>query len=142
MLPFDESQTLHLHIVLTAMMTGVIWVIQLVHYPSFQYVESSVYTKFQKFHMRSITYIVMPLMIGELLTAFLLLAYQTSMLYFLNLAGVVLIWLSTAVLSVPCHAKLEKAYSFEQAHKLVKTNWPRTILWSARLILLMSLSLN
>lgn len=136
MLPFEESQVLSFHMSLTAIMTGVIWVIQLVHYPSFHYVNMVVYTKFQKFHMSRISFIVMPVMIFEIVSAMLLLVYSSTWLYVLNMLLLFMIWLSTALLSVPCHARLEKAYSFEDVDKLVKTNWPRTLLWSLRLILL------
>lgn len=136
MLPLDESQILSLHLCLTAMMTGVIWVIQLVHYPSFHYVNMVVYTKFQKFHMFRISFIVMPAMILEIVSGMLLLVFSSSWAYILNMIFLILIWLSTALLSVPCHTRLEKAYSFEDVDRLVKTNWPRTLLWSARLALL------
>ena len=136
MLLFNESFIFILQIVFTALMTGVIWVIQLVHYPSFHYVNMVVYPKFQKFHMKRISFIVMPFMIMEMLTAFLLVSLNQSVVYVLNLLALILIWLSTAFLSVPCHSKLEKAYSYEQVDRLVRTNWPRTILWSLRLTLL------
>lgn len=144
MLPFNESVLslnesvlLNIHIALTAIMTGVIWVIQLVHYPSFHYVNMVVYTKFQKFHMFRISFIVMPVMILEIITAMLFFVFSSSWLYILNMFLLVLIWLSTALLSVPCHTRLEKAYSYDDVDKLVKTNWPRTLLWSTRLVLLL-----
>lgn len=136
MSPFEEPLILSFHVILTALMTGVIWVIQLVHYPSFHYVNMVVYTKFQKFHMARISYIVMPLMIGELVSGLTLLAYNMSVVYILNMVCLSLIWLSTFLLSVPCHAKLEKAYNYDAVERLVLTNWPRTLLWSGRLLLL------
>ena len=136
LLNFDLSGLLNLHLTLTALMTGVIWVIQLVHYPSFHYVNMVVYTKFQKFHMARISFIVMPLMILELVTALMLLAYSQNIYFIANLLMLGLTWLSTALLSVPCHSRLEKAYSYEDVDKLVKTNWPRTLLWSLRTVLI------
>ena len=47
-------------------LVGLIWTIQVVHYPSFSYVDNDHYIDFQHFHMRAITYIVMPLMLFEL----------------------------------------------------------------------------
>ena len=54
-------------------MVGVIWVIQLVHYPSFHFIDKDIYDSFQKFHMNKISIIVIPVMILELATGFLLL---------------------------------------------------------------------
>ena len=62
------------HLIFTSIMTGVIWVIQIVHYPSFHFIEKESYTAFQKFHMNSISLIVVPVMILELATGVLLLA--------------------------------------------------------------------
>jgi hypothetical protein len=42
---------------------------------------------------------------------------------------------STLFLSVPLHAKMALAHNDETGRKLVVTNWPRTIAWSARLTL-------
>ena len=50
-------------------MVGVIWVIQLVHYPSFHFINKKDYEQFQDFHMKRITYIVMPTMLIELAPA-------------------------------------------------------------------------
>ena len=47
-----------LHLIATSVMVGVIWVIQLVHYPSFHFVELKQYTTFQRFHMARISYVV------------------------------------------------------------------------------------
>ena len=67
---FDDL--LMFHIVSTSIMVGVIWVIQLVHYPSFKYVKESDYIIFQKYHMSNISYIVFPVMFTELITALLI----------------------------------------------------------------------
>jgi len=67
---FDDL--LIFHIISTSIMVGVIWVMQLVHYPSFKYVKESDYTIFQKYHMSNISYIVFPVMFTELITALLI----------------------------------------------------------------------
>lgn len=67
---FDDL--LMFHIVSTSIMVGVIWVMQLVHYPSFKYVKESDYIIFQKYHMSNISYIVFPIMFTELITALLI----------------------------------------------------------------------
>lgn len=127
---------LPIHLLVTAMMTGLIWTIQLVHYPSFHFVNIVVYKEFQKFHMSRISIIVMPLMIFELLSGVFLMMLNQQYLFFVNFILIVLIWLSTFLLSVPAHSKLEKGYNHEAVNQLVNTNWVRTLLWTVRLILL------
>ena len=45
------------------------------------------------------------------------------------------IWLSTFALQVPCHARLGRGFSLGAWRLLVRSNWVRTVLWSARLAL-------
>ena len=116
-------------------MTALIWVIQIVHYPSFQFVSTDNFIEFEKFHVSRITYIVAPMMILEILTAMVLLK-DLNFLFILNFILLVLIWASTFFLSVPLHEKLLKHHSYKDIKKLIYTNWPRTILWSTRSILL------
>ncbi len=42
---------------------------------------------------------------------------------------------STILVSVPLHAKMALAHNDETGRRLVITNWPRTIAWTARLAL-------
>lgn len=125
-----------LHLVSTAAMTGLIWTIQLVHYPSFHFINIVVYEEFQKFHMQRISIVVMPLMILEFITGLLLLVLSQEQFFLVNFVLIVMIWLSTFLLSVPEHSKLEKGYNHKAVDRLVSTNWVRTLLWSVRLVLL------
>ena len=112
---------------------GLIWVIQLVHYPSFLYVEESRFIDFQAFHTRRIDYIVMPLMSIELGTS-------AAMWWFSNYIEltsygfyiVLLIWIATGLFSVPNHNKLEKSKDEDAIRALVNTNWIRTTLWTIK----------
>lgn len=79
----------------------------------------------------------MPLMILELVTAIALVVKFNSVTYFwTNLMGVLLIWLGTFLISVPLHNILSKKIDSAIVKRLVFTNWHRTVLWTARLILL------
>lgn len=125
-----------LHFSTCLMMCGVIWIVQIVHYPTFFMINELSFKDFQKFHMSSISYIVMPLMITELLTAIWLLMHLKNLPSLINLSLLILTWISTFLLSVPAHKKLELKRSDTSIFTLVKTNWPRTLLWSARSIAL------
>ena len=117
-------------------LTGLIWVIQLVHYPSFNFAQKDNFSTFMNFHQMRISLIVVPIMILELLLAVFLVYIKSSSLSWINLILLLGIWLSTFILSVPKHANLTGGFSQEMVHSLVNTNWPRTILWSLRSILL------
>ena len=120
------------HFAATWFMVGLIWIIQLVHYPSFHWVDESRFSRFAQFHSSSISKIVMPVMIVELLTGLILIVnYEEIMMQF-NLVALILIWLVTMFLSVPCHKKLAEGYNPETVDSLVSSNWLRTILWSIR----------
>jgi hypothetical protein len=47
-----------------------------------------------------------------------------------------LIWLSTAVVQVPLHQSLAARYDDSTLRRLVRSNWLRTMAWTARGLLL------
>ncbi|MEN9835903.1 MAG: hypothetical protein RL011_2096 [Pseudomonadota bacterium] len=117
------------------LMTGLIWLVQLVHYPSFHLVNPQRFQEFHDQHSSRISFIVAPLMGLELVTAILLVYERSdSYIWWLNLLGMVLIWACTAFLSVPLHNQLTNGYDYDKVNALVLTNWPRTLLWTARSI--------
>ena len=114
---------------------GLIWTIQIVHYPSFLYIDKKKSFEFQDFHMKSITYIVMPLMLLELFCGAILLYKNYSNLIFLSgYISLLIIWAWTFFVNVPVHSKLIIDFNEDLIRKLIKSNWPRTILWSFKLI--------
>lgn len=128
------------HYISTVFMCGLIWLVQLVHYPYFKYVSEEDFVIAQNFHMKYITIIVMPIMLIELFTGIYLLVSPIAEVFqgiiFVNFALLVLIWLSTHFLSVPLHNKLTIGKNEGLINDLTKSNWPRTILWTGRTILL------
>jgi uncharacterized membrane protein len=127
------------HAAATWFMTGVIWIVQVVHYPLFSYADRTTYPAFADAHGRLITLIVAPAMLAELVTALLLLADRPPFLSVRTaLAGVALvglIWSSTVLLQVPMHGQLAQGYDARAHGWLVGTNWIRTIAWTARSLL-------
>ena len=121
-----------LHTASTTFLCGLIWCIQLVHYPSFRFVSPDRFVEFERFHTQAITWIVGPAMLLELLTAVVLLGSLGPGWGALNIVSVGAIWVSTALLSVPCHARLAEGFDADCIERLVWTNWPRTVLWSLR----------
>ena len=128
------------HLIFTSIMTGVIWVIQIVHYQSFHFIEKELYTAFQKFHMNKISIIVIPIMLAELITGMMLFLDKSSKSPFLIISFVilVLIWLITGVFFSKAHNELMTGYQELVVNQLVVMNWIRTLLWTLRLLLLTS----
>ena len=125
------------HLTSTSIMVGVIWVIQLVHYPSFKYVNESDYIIFQKYHMSNISYIVFPIMFTELTTAILIFfSGEKSFFFMLSLICLFLIWVITGVLFTKFHNILQKGKDLKMIDKMIKANWMRTSLWTLRLIMI------
>ena len=126
------------HLTSTSIMVGVIWVIQLVHYPSFKYVNESDYIIFQKYHMSNISYIVFPVMFTELTTAILIFFFgEKSFFFMLSLICLFLIWVITVVLFTKFHNILQKGKDLKMIEKMIKANWMRTLLWTLRLIMIL-----
>ena len=126
-----------LQYLVTFALIGLIWTIQLIHYPAFQYIESDRFVEFEKMHTVKISFIVAPLMLIEIITSVMILTlsphlFESSVLLF----TIVLIWLSTFFLSVPCHQILAKGKDDLVIQKLIHTNWLRTILWSIKGVLI------
>ena len=123
----------------TSVMVGIIWVIQLLHYPSFHFINEKKYVDFQHFHMERISFIVIPVMIIEFASALLLAYFFRSSLTIILLALVLGVWLITFIFFTNMHQKLTNGYDPTIVQRLVQINWSRTTLWSFRLIILLSI---
>lgn len=123
-------------VAVTWSLVGLIWTIQVVHYPLMARVGEAGYSEYQREHMRRITWLVGPLMLAEVgLAVALWLRATTPNETRLSWIGAVLllvIWGATAIFSVPAHGRLESGFD-ERAHsRLVATNWVRTAAWTLR----------
>ena len=124
----------------TFTLLGLIWTIQRVHYPAFLFIAENKFSEFEKFHTRNISFVVAPLMVIEFCVSILLLVLSSSSLkYQICFLLVVLIWVSTLTLSIPCHKKLVFGMDKAVINKLVFTNWYRTIFWSLKAIFICAL---
>ncbi|MDG1896544.1 MAG: hypothetical protein P8J37_16700 [Fuerstiella sp.] len=129
-----------IHVFATLFMAGLICCVQVVPYPWFANVGSDQFKTYEELHQRLTTWVVGPAMLVELATAVMLLKVmpaESRTLAWIGLVLVVLIWLSTALLSVPAHNSLTIKYTTAAYQKLITTNWLRTIAWTARGILVL-----
>ena len=120
-------------------LTGLIWCIQVVHYPLFAAVGRDEFVRYEADHARLITLVVGPLMLVELGAAVWLAAARPAGVpawtAWTGLALVAAIWLSTAAIQVPCHAKLAAGFDADVHARLVSSNWIRTAAWTIRGVL-------
>lgn len=128
----------------TLPLVGLIWTIQIVHYPLFSMVSEGSFGAYHQTHSRRITYLVLPLMSLELASSVALLRWQPAGVTLrdaqLGLALVLLAWGTTAFLSVPAHNRLAEGKSSSALQRLVTTNWLRTAAWTLRGISLLWLA--
>jgi hypothetical protein len=119
-----------------AYLTGLIWTIQVVHYPLFSYAERGNFSAFEAEHGLRISSIVLLPMLAELILAGLFLGVKLegmpAFVPWVSAGLVGVIWLATFFVQVPQHNIL--AGGFDQtAHRLlVSSNWIRTVAWTAK----------
>jgi hypothetical protein len=124
------------HAAATLTMVGLIWFVQVVHYPLFALASESRFERFAAEHQRRTSLVVMPLMVTEGLTAAaILLAPPLGLgrgLAWLGALLLAVIWLSTALLQVPEHRRLSGGFDSLAVRRLVASNWLRTVAWTVR----------
>ena len=131
-------------------MTGVIWVIQLVHYPIFDAIDRGIdnagWATFARRHTSSISLVVGPLMLAEGISGVWLAVDpppgvgRLPVLISLALMGVA--YGVTAFVSAPLHTRLADRFDARLHQRLVNTNWIRTAAWSARAVLLVVIAFS
>lgn len=132
-------------------MAGLIWFVQLVHYPLMLGVGEADWPIYERIHQRRTTRIVAPVMLIELLSAELLLTLilngttdglvpaRTAVVVRITAAFLALAWISTFAVEVRLHKSLSKNHDARLLQCLVTTNWVRTGAWSGRAMLLTSI---
>ena len=120
----------------TLPLVGLIWTVQVVHYPLFAGVGADGFAAYERAHAARITWVVAPLMLAELAVSGWLLwrvpAGVPAWQCYAGAAATAGIWLSTYFLQVPRHAELAAGFDAAAHASLVLTNWLRTALWTAR----------
>ena len=125
-------------------MTGLIWVIQVVHYPIFDSIDpgedNQGWMQFANRHTRSISFVVGPLMLAEGITGIWLVidppADTSRLLPLVALGLMAIAYGVTAFVSAPLHGRMSEHFDTGLHQRLVSTNWVRTAAWSARAVVL------
>jgi multisubunit Na+/H+ antiporter MnhB subunit len=116
----------------TLALCGLVWFVQVVHYPLFASVEAEGFPRYEREHQRRTTRVVAPLMGVEALAAAGLVLADPGPATAAGAALVVALWLSTFAVQVPLHRRLAQGFDARSLARLVHTNWARTAMWSAR----------
>lgn len=130
------SFVLILQLASTLFMVGLIWFVQVVHYPLFDGVGQNAFQAYALNHNRLTSWVVMPPMFIELATSMALVWFRPAGVrlrqVIIGLVLLTVIWLSTFLVQVPQHTVLLRGYDADAHQVLVATNWIRTIAWSCR----------
>ena len=125
------------HLLATCFMTGVIWFVQIVHYPLLNAVPNNAFSFYHSQHVQRTGWVVIGPMLVEIVLAFVLFSTSTTAnAQWLSLTGLILllgIWASTFLSQVPAHNRLARGFSSDAWRKLVLGNWIRTVGWTLRL---------
>ena len=125
-----------IHLMCTLFMLGLIWFVQVVHYPLHGYVSTETFPAYQQHHVNWTGVVVGPAMIMEAVTMMLLLIDPPPgappTLLWLSAFLLLVIWASTALVHVPIHRSLQEQFDKKCVQKLVATNWIRIIAWTLR----------
>ena len=138
-----------LHAGATWFMVGLIWFVQVVHYPLMGAVPASGFVAYQRGHQRLTTFVVAPAMLLEACSAIFLLLIPhlasdnawndrwggTSIITWIALLLLAVVWVSTFCIQVPLHGRLSAGFDAAVWRRLVATNWLRTICWTLRGVL-------
>lgn len=116
-------------------MVGLIWIVQLVHYPLFAQVGQASYPDYHRSHSSRITWIVAPAMLIEAILTVGCVLSLPSVFSALAAALLAVAWLSTFLIQVPLHGRLTQGLDLAILRRLVTTNWVRTAAWSGRGVL-------
>lgn len=126
-------------LLVSGFLSGLIWTIQVVHYPLMARVGAEQFAQYERLHSAMITPLVGPAMLAEAAIAGLLLMHRPAAVpAWMAWTGALLvaaIWIVTFLVSVPCHAVLSQGFDAAAHERLVATNWLRTAAWTGRAVM-------
>lgn len=132
----DYSQIiLRISLLVDVGLVVLIWMVQLIIYPSFTYYKSENLIEWHQKYTANIAVIVIPLMLAQLVLAIVAVFYQPNFISIFNLAIVLFLWIFTFLSFAPLHFKIAEGDTNSKILQLlIQRNWIRTFLWSALLL--------
>jgi hypothetical protein len=122
-----------IHIAITWMIVGLIWVVQLLVYPQFLRVAAKEFQDYHFAHCFRIGLVIAPMLFVEISSAaWLVYEGKRTLAFLISIGLIVVVWLCTAAFQAPIHLRLMRGYDAALIRKLILTNWIRTLAWTAR----------
>ncbi|WP_292944605.1 hypothetical protein [Olleya sp. UBA1516] len=113
-----------------------IWMVQLIIYPSFKYYNQEALIKWHAKYTVRIAGIVIPLMFGQLILYLYLVFTQSDTSIYIKSALTISAWIATFAIFVPLHSTINNGKSTEKTlQDLVSKNWIRTAIWTLLFII-------
>lgn len=123
------NSLLQLQLIVDSGLLILIWLVQVIIYPSFHYIDTRDFKSWHMRYTRTISTIVVPLILMQAGFELYCALFEEPRWWRILLITAVL--LSTFILSVPCHRKLQDiGKNTAVIRRLVQTNWLRTLLWT------------
>ncbi|MDA8893832.1 hypothetical protein OAN30_03615 [Flavobacteriaceae bacterium] len=108
-----------------------IWMVQLIVYPSFLFFSDINLFTWHKTYTKAIALIVMPLMLGQLSIVIYQVFLMQNTYTLTSIVLVVFLWGITLLKFAPMHQQISEGKTHLQLQKkLVQMNWIRTIIWT------------
>ena len=136
-----EKALFLLHVAVTLIVAGMMWFVQVIHYPLLRYVGKEAFRTYEAIHTRRAIAWVVSLMVAEAITGGLLLWWRPGWLtltqVWVGLLLLGIVWASTMFLQVPQHHVLAVGFDERALDRLVSSNWIRTICYTGRTCLML-----
>lgn len=121
-------------VIVDASLVTLIWLVQLIIYPSFRAIAPEVFPTFHADYSTKISFVVVPLMFAQVFLVVWQVWQTPNASSFLAAGLVVTAWVATFALAVPCHQQLGLlGHDPDVIDRLVRVNWIRTAAWTATL---------
>ena len=113
-----------------------VWLVQLIIYPSFRYMPRDQLLIWHTKYTSRITLVVLPLMLGQVIFHSILLIKSPEIIGFVQGVLILVLWGLTFLKAVPLHNRIQQGNNLNQTiPQLILWNWPRTILWTIIFVL-------
>jgi hypothetical protein len=122
---------LQISLLVDAGLVVLIWLVQVVIYPSFTYYKPDDLIKWHHKYTTRLAFIVIPLMLSQLLLAIVAFFYYLNTLSICSLVIVLFLWMFTFLSFAPLHHKISEGNTNQTLLQLlIRRNWIRTFFWS------------
>jgi len=131
------------HLAAALVLVGIIWTVQLVHYPLMALVGVDRFAAYERAHApRMATVVMMPWTLQGATTGLLLIAppagVPSALLWGTAVSAAIPVVVTVGA-SVPAHRRLAAGFDADAHRRLVVTNWIRTASWTAHGVLAVSI---